>query len=88
MSLLRRLLVIIGLCLSLSACTERKISEDEVPQEVLKLFKLTYPKALHPIFTVESNFGQKEYEVEFELNGKKRKVEYDFDGLTVTAEED
>jgi hypothetical protein len=86
---LRLLLVIAGLLSALTACCyESKITEAEVPPQVLNLFKSTYPNATDIRYEVEKEIGKKEYEIEFKVDGRKQKVEYEFDGITVKEEQD
>jgi hypothetical protein len=85
---LRPLLAIAGLLSALTACSESKITEAEVPPQVLNLFKSTYPNATDIRYEVEKEIGKKEYEVEFKVDGRKQKVEYEFDGITVREEKD
>jgi hypothetical protein len=67
----------------------RPIPETEVPAPVLSRFKSAYPGATKVQFELEhENRMKKEYEVVFELNGKRHKTEFEFDGIGVVEDKE
>ncbi|MGN6615666.1 MAG: hypothetical protein ACTHJ5_00695 [Ilyomonas sp.] len=55
----------------------RHISESEVPSRIVNAFYSRYPGATNVRWEVEKEHGHKVYEVEFMLNGKKKKAEFE-----------
>ena len=67
----------------------RQIQESEVPAPVLARFKSAYPGATKVQFELDhENRMKKEYEVVFELNGKRHKTEFEFDGIGVVEDKE
>jgi len=67
----------------------RRIPENEVPAPVLERFKSAYPGANKVQFEVDhEKHMKKEYEVVFELNGKRQKTEFEFDGIGVVEDKE
>jgi len=67
----------------------RQILESQVPAPVLARFKSAYPGATKVQFELEhENRMKKEYEVVFELNGKRHKTEFEFDGVGVVEDKE
>lgn len=65
----------------------REIPVEEVPPPVLQRFKSTYPGATNVQFKDEHiNPPNREYEVSFEINGKRQKTQYAYDGQGVVED--
>jgi len=77
--------------LSLQSCGseeyERKVSEQEVPPEVLQAFTKAYPNAEVRGYAEEQEDGKKIYEVSFTHEGKSMDVTYTGDGELFEVEE-
>lgn len=54
----------------------RHVSEANIPSRILNAFYAKYPSATNVRWEIEREHGYKVYEVEFMLNGKKRKAEF------------
>lgn len=83
------LLIITMLAVSVTIAGSRQIPESEVPPPVLERFKAAYPGATKVQFELENEKrAKKEYEVVFELNGKRHKTEFEYDGVGVVEDKE
>lgn len=83
------LLTVSFLTMGQALAGSRQIQENEVPAPVLERFKSAYPGATKVQFELEhENRMKKEYEVVFELNGKRHKTEFEFDGIGVVEDKE
>lgn len=79
---------LIVLALSGNAWADRDITEQQLPQPVLKIFKAVYPEAMNVEYEEKAKHGVKTYKVEFNDNGLKHEIEYSADGKVLKAELD
>lgn len=85
-----KLFFIILIAFSLISCEdeqERKVTEKEVPQEVLQEFNSSYPGAIIKEYAEETEDGQKFYEISCEFEGRKIDAIYKPDGSVFAIEE-
>ena len=81
------------LSLAILSCTsemkdqEKKVTEDEVPQAVLKTFNTDFPGAIIKEYAEETENGQSYYEISCVFEGRKIDALYNPDGSVSAIEE-
>ena len=71
----------------LSARSEKQLKRKDVPQPVIASFEKTYPNAKATGFSVETENGNKEYEVESTDGPTRRDITFDPQGVIISIEE-
>lgn len=80
-------LILSALFIATVTALPREIPEEEVPAFVLQRFKLSYPEARNVHYKDEHfNPPRRKYEVSFEINGRRQKTMYSYDGLGVVED--
>lgn len=72
--------------LMFSSCKEKKIPASEVPQAVVTGLSAKYPGTKDIEWRTETENGNKIYEAEFQLNGKKIEAQFDANGNFIKDE--
>jgi hypothetical protein len=65
---------------SITSCSDNKISEDKVPAAVVTAFKTKYPAATNTVWITEKKDGKVIYEAQFKNNNDGVEAEFNEDG--------
>jgi hypothetical protein len=73
-----------GLLDPIGAWADSDLRKDQVPEAVIQRFKQDYPKARTIEYELETDDGQRIYEIEFKVGRRKVKAAYREDGTAVS----
>jgi hypothetical protein len=68
----------------IGAWADSDLRKDQVPEAVIQRFKQDYPKARTIEYELETDDGQRIYEIEFKVGRRKVKAAYREDGTAVS----
>lgn len=67
------------------AWADSELRKDQVPQAVIQRFKQDYPKARRIEYELETENGQRIYEIDFKVGRRKVQVHYREDGTVIST---
>ena len=85
--MLRKCFIVVSIVVSsCSHSSEFDIKEEEVPPNVLTVFKAKYPQAQETKWEAEKEEGKFYFEVDFKVDGKKKEAHITPDGSLVVED--